>query len=495
VTPHKADPVFLDELADAVLTVRWEDIFDFSSEGQRDFCIGSTRRYQMWIANRGGGKSYALANKALFLALQSGGEVLEDGTIVPTQGLLLGRTGKEVEKKIGRYFVEHCRTFKRATGLDPIKSWSASDKMYTMNNGCQVYLDSYGSPQVLAEVRGWSAVFALADEVAHARVSTDELWDACSYAVREGKNPQFGLTTSPAGDRGIVAKFLRAWEREDPEFALWSTTIHECGHIDDAEIARRRSGATPESWAQEALGMVLRPSHTVYSRFRETLDGKPRHVVPFGTPDPTNYWVIGIDWGISNAYYCFISVDLDGVWTVFYEHKARDVSQVEFRNALASDIDRWSRILRRQPDLIGSDRAIKDDNAWLRSKYGSVCQFGCRTCISQQEQERARGIKLVQWMLDPLDQPPRLRLADTLPRGRSGDDQGLRDALPAYTWQLRRVDGELVTSDYAARNTPESHPVDAVRYAVVVSRKFGELHGGAPLRSTIDDDIRLPEAA
>jgi len=521
VKEWQPDTVLLDDLSDAVLEVSWDDVFDFTSQGQREFTLGSSRPYQGWIGARGTGKSLTLARKGLFLAMKNGPPMREDGSFPERRGLLLGRTADEVENKIVPYLEDAVRDWRAETGIPLIASYSASDRAYTLVNGFRIFLRSYGSPKVLKMIRGWTADFIGADEVAFAEIDPDKLEAAAINAIRESEwkskrrlaresargnvvqlgvksEKQFFWTSSPDGDRGLVGKYIRKHRAGDLHYALWSTSIFDCEHIGPEDIERRKAASTPETWAEEALGLVLRPSHVVYPRYREDV-----HVLmePW-RPDPTHYWGIGIDWGeAKNGFFCFVDIDpMTGRWVVFHEFKSGKASALQFRAQLATDIDRWRRILHRPPDIIGSDRALTHEHKWVDATYGETAQFGTGTNKSQDEQRRATGIRILQWMMSPLVGRPRLYLAATrmvdgavepaLRGGLLGDEMGLRDALAAYRYQLRLVEGVRVPTSRPESNTPPTHPCDGLRYLVLVSRDVPELHGGTEISDLIDEEVR-----
>ncbi|MCB9507980.1 MAG: hypothetical protein H6697_09975 [Myxococcales bacterium] len=485
------------QAASEVFTAGLAELFPTTSEGQAGFIAGSLRPYQAWVGGRGIGKTYALSAKALALALENGGRYRDDGTPVPVRGLILGRTGDEVTNKIVPYLDEHVRRFRELTGVPLVAGYSSKDVCYTLTNGVQLFLRSYGQPRTLAQVRGWSLTFMLADEVAHAEVDSNQLLRVGTWCVRDSTAPArcFAVTTSPDGARGIVGHFLKKWQAGHPDYAMWSTSILECSHVTAEDIAERRSGSTEETWAQEGLGLILQPSHIIYPQFSEARNIRPaprrnargRHIV-----DPSHYWALAIDWGTNNAWVGVVDIAPSGRWVILAQKKYTGGSATEFRREVRSIHDYWARLYGRCFDIAGTDRAVPTENGWLRSSYPDS-RWGVLSCEGKAEQKRRAGIALVQWMLKPLEGEPRLYLSDELERGQTEDDMGIRDAIPAYCHMTRRVRGVLTVMDEPEENTPPTHPCDGVRYLVTVSRHYEELHGGEPLPAIIDEDLeRLP---
>ena len=475
-----------------VLEVWWNDVFEFTSEGQYEFEVGSSRPWQLWVANRGAGKTFSLPRKALRLALANGSRYREDGSVEWVNGLLLGRTQDETQNKIVPYLDEHIRRFKERTGIPLVGSYSGKDACYLLNVGVKLYLRSYGQPRTLAKVRGWSVAFLGGDEVAHAEVDEAELLKVATFCVRGEDLPerQAFFTTSPNGDRGIVAHFARRHAQGDPHYALFHTHVLQCSHISEEMLAEMRAAATAESWAQEAEAAVLRPSHTVYPQYSDD-----DNVIIDYRPPAGVLWGMCADWGENNAWFGVVAFHPDGRWVVFYEEKHQGTSRILFRQAFALAEQRWSRDLRCPPCIMGADRAVKSENQWLRGAYSHRLEHGVKTCDKRDDQLRAVGIAYVQYMLAPLEGPRRLFVSDSLAHGTTGDAMGIRDALPAYVYKKARINGELMTTDKPEENTPPTHPCDGLRYLVVRSRSIPDLHGGQALPESIAEAIERGAAA
>ncbi|MFT7578364.1 MAG: hypothetical protein ACI9MR_000022 [Myxococcota bacterium] len=465
----------------------FNEIFQFRCKAQRDFVMGSSRRYQMWVASRGAGKSWALALKILWLSIVNGSQVREEGTYKTI--LVLGRTADECLTRIMPLLDEHLGKWRGATGIPLVGSYSAGRATYRLNNGVQVVFRSWGLANRLANLRGYNACSILVDEVAHAQVSGEQLLHTVGPALR-GDHPEmvFGAVTSPNGPRGLVGHFLRMAQEDHADYWMTWSTVHDIG-LSDAEIATLRSGVTELMWRQEYLAEILTPSHVCYPQYSET--GEASNVRPFHR-SPGLSWSLSVDWGENYGAAIVVAHHRDGTWDVVDE-----VLSVEGRLGQRRDIirivDKWTRRFGKGPLTICGDRAIPTENAWLYSKLGNGLRWFL-SCNTKQEQSRAWGIPFVQFMLQPLEGQIRLYLSDKLQVGKTDQPAlGLRDALATYSYEKfrDRQTGEMVIGQHPESNTAPTHTADCLRMLVVTTRMLAECHGGQTLPLALDHDVDL----
>ena len=166
-----------------------------------------------------------------------------------------------------------------------------------------------------------------------------------------------------------------------------------------------------------------------------------------------------------------------------------DGSRPEFRRVVQRMIAR----LPRDPYMIAADRAVKSENNWLRGVYSDRTDGGVRTVKSRDMQRVGWGIGAMAYMLDPGEgRSPRLLFSAALSQSLERAGRGIRGAMINYRYRRQRgQDGEYTVTNVPEANTPNCHPVDALRYAVTCGAFDELLHGGSPLSYAVaHDDTR-----
>lgn len=447
--------------APAKLQVDWTKVFWAKPYPQQErFVFGSARRRQLFLGGRGTGKTWALMLKVLFLALRNHGRV----------GAVFGRTQKEIELKLLRYFLEHCATFQRVTGIRLVRSHNAKFGVTTLFNGSQIFWLTYGREDALANARGYDLAWAVMDEVDHAHVEGVYAMGVIDFAVR-GDHPelQLAVATTPDGLRGVTGHFLQLQRDRDPNVFVSHATVYDNPFKSEREIEILKAGCSNALWKQEGLGYVLTPSNVVFGEYDEA-----RHVVPWRWKRDLPY-VLCIDWGTSHAYWCMVQVTPDGRWIVAREQKVEGVSRIQFRELVKAAVED----IGYPPSGVANDRAVRSEKLWARGYFGSVAEFGVKSCDSTQEQSIPFGVEAIRSMMDPVDEEPKLLFSDTLSPTLRKDGRGLRGALINYRFAMRMdPDGSKVQTNQPLKDDINDHPIDALRYGVVMFAKQRKLHGG-----------------
>jgi hypothetical protein len=459
------------------------------------FVVGSDRRYQLFLGGRGTGKTWALMLKALFLALLNPN----------CPGAVFGRTVKEIEHKLRPMFFQHVETFRRATGINLVVHHNKGDQTTTLITGGLIYWLSYGREDALANDRGYDLAWAVMDEIEHSQVNAAYAFGVVNFAIRHplARVQQLAVATTPDGLRGVTADFVKAQRNNSPDHYVCRSTVYDNPYTSEDEKAKLKASCSKRLWKQEGLGVVLMPSGVVFAEYDETA-----HLIPWKW-DPRLPYVMGIDWGTSNAYWMQAQVLPDemrigdrvlpaGSWVVARERKVEDVSRAQWRRMVEEAVDEAGG----PPACMVGDRAVKKENGWLRGAFAAMTEYGIKTCDSRDEQSVIHGVEAVRSMLDPADgTAPRLYLSQELDPTLSIDGRGLRGALINYRYVRRRTDdGDLVTTNKPNKDDINDHQVDGLRMAVIKTAKVAELHGGDVLpflqrHSNMDLDQRRRRAA
>lgn len=431
---------------------------------QQRYVLGSRRLWHGLFGGRGSGKTVALAQKVVQLALAN----------PSATGLVLGRTGREISDKIVPAIQREFTKIRLASGFNLVRSWSQADQAWTLINGARILLRPYGRRASLKLVNGYNAAWAGLDEVEYAQVPAQEVVQSVFFALRapEASLRCMAVVSSPNGMRGFPKLFHDAQADGSPRHYVVTATVYDNPYIDDDFIAALRAGSSTRQWKQEGLGQILLPSDTVFGgEYSEA-----QHVVPWtwrrGLP-----YVVGIDWGTTHAYFMFAQVLPDGTWVVAYEETHEETSRLKFREAIVKAVKLMRQRYGSTPYMFAADRAVKSENLWLGNLFGPVARGGIVRMDTRQEQDIARGLAIISSMLDPLEGAPKVLFSSQLPT-RGPGFAGLRYSMTHYRWQ-RHADGTL--TDRPWKDDITDHPIDALRYAIVGGAYDPDLHGGAPL--------------
>lgn len=418
--------------------------------------LTSRARNRFLLAGIGAGKSWALTLDAVVQSLVNPGAT----------GALLGRTERDLKKNLLPFLRDHFRLLQEATGFNWIKRFSADDQAIYLHNGSVIHWQGY---ERIDKLRGLNLAWANADEVCWSECDELTVYETLIGRIRVPcVRPSLAIASSPNGLRGVVKLFRDHQLAHDPAFWVTRATSYDNPHLDRATIATWESAMSVRRRDQEILALALRPMSAVYGEFREA-----RHCIAWSARHhPEARWVVGVDWGINRAVAVAVQVLPDGRWVVVSELVRKPESRGHFRKDLQAWLD--GLLGGGVPFLIAPDRAVPEENAWLRQVYGPRrCQI--LALSSKHDQYVSNGIRQVQDMLAPVVGEPRLVFAQSLPRVYDGDIAGIVPSMAAYRFQTDR-DGS--PTDTPAKDNVHDHAVDALRYAVVAGSRFRELHAG-----------------
>lgn len=441
---------------------------------QERFVKGSNRRYQLFLAGRGAGKTYALIVKAIFLALMNPG----------CPGAVFGRTLKnDIKLKLWPMFQQLCARILRTTGINIVESHESNAFVTTLINGAQIFWLPYGKLDQLEKNRGLDLAWAVLDEIEHAQVDAGYAFDVIDDAIRNpaARVMQLAIGTTPKGLRGTVARFLKETTAKNPDFFVVHATSYDNPHVDQEGIAKRERARSRRMVDQEIKAIVLRPQNVVFREF-----SKKRHVCAWtarGFRERGSVWGIGVDWGTTKGHCVFVEMQSDGNWIVFDEMRMDNVSRPDFRNELHKRTLKWIALLGSHPYIYGTDRAVPDENELLRRRWiRQKPSGGIISCSSQTEQEVLRGVGYIQYMLEPGDgSKPRLWFASSLTPNLDTETRGILGAFANYRYIERTIDDMRITTNEPLKDGINDDQIDALRYLVVVSRMTKKCHGGKVL--------------
>lgn len=441
---------------------------------QQKFVYKSGRRYQLFLAGRGAGKTYALIVKAIFLALMN----------PECPGAVFGRTLKnDIKLKLYPMFQQIVAHIFHVTGIQIVESFDSAAWVTTLINGAQIYWLPYGKLDQLEKNRGLDLAWAVLDEIEHAQVDPAYAFDVIDDAVRNPRARilQIAIGTTPKGLRGCVARFLKETTAKNPDFFVITATSYDNPHLNHSEIKKRERARSKRMVDQEIYAVVLRPANVVFREFSKKTHlcrWKPRGFLARGS-----IWGVGVDWGTTKGHVVFVEMQSDGTWIVFDEIRFDSVSRPDFRDQLHKRCLMWMKELGCGPFIMGTDRAILDENDLLRQRWWKQKpRGGIHSCGSTTEQEVLRGVGYIQYMLQPGDgSRPKLFFADRLTPALDTETRGLLGAMANYRYLERTIDGTRVTTNEPLKDEINDDQIDALRYLVVVSRKTKQCHGGKVL--------------
>jgi len=439
---------------------------------QAEFLV-APHRNRFFLAGRGAGKSWTLTLDALLQALINPG----------CPGALLGRTERDLKKNLLPFLRTHLQTLQDATGFNWIKRYSVDDSAIYLHNGSTIYWQGY---ERVDKLRGQNLAWVAADEICWSEADELTVYETLISCIRVPcPRPSFAVASSPNGLRGVTKLFRDKQASEHPDFFVARSTSYDNPYLDRHVVDSWRAAMSVRRYEQEILALALRPMSAIYPEFREA-----RHVMPWSPRHHSECrWVVGVDWGLNRAIAIAIQVTPDGRWIVCDEL----VRQPESRGHFRLDLQRWiEHTCGGVPFLISADRAVPEENVWLRQLY-SPRKAIVLSLSSKADQYVRSGIAMVQDMLAPTSGDPKLMFAAGLPKTYSGNVSGIVPSMAAYRYM---TDREGNPSDIPAKDNVHDHAVDALRYAVVAGSKFKELHGGRlPGRVLLGEDGMTPGQA
>jgi len=425
--------------------------------------------YSLFLGGVGSGKSHALTCWVIARALAN------DGAL----GALLGRTTPEIRTILLPHLMARLEEMQEATGVCWLRNYNKGDAKLTLINGSSILLRPYNR---IAKVRSLTLTFAAADEVAWSEADPDEVWSVFTGRLRgKGPAPGLGFATSPNGLHGIVKRFVEAQRsyadavkaRDLAAIAKWSayhvttTTSHD-NPYNPPHFYEALGSMSKKRHAQEVLGKVLRPSHTVWQL-------EKHHIIPWHWPAHRDLLrVYGVDWGGQGHHVAVMfQVDHHGRWVAADELVCDDMPRGQFQQRLHQWIESHGK---EPPALICVDRAVPAENQILQAHFRST---PVRWMEKKEDQQVRRGIELVRDLMDPYDAEPSIYWSASLAQTVSGDTAPIIPAMRGYVYHL---DNQGQPTDRPRKDNTNDHICDALRYAVMGSALMPNLHGGKRLQ-------------
>ena len=401
----------------------------------------------MWLSGRGSGKSTMGVLKLLLRALEPRHANTALGLMAPTYRSLV-----RVQEKILQTLLEN---FERNTGWSLLKRHRRADHIYQIGAGVnsEIWAQSF---ERVERIRGLQLSNCYIDEIESAGGPGPwYTYGIIAAAVRGTGQERLGidLTTTPAGYRGLVKKFVQETSGEldpegtpNPDFQLIISKTADNPYLPKGFVERLEKSMSKSLAAQELYAKILRPSHTVYDTW-----SRKTHVVPFiygGEP-----FSVFIDWGYSHAYACFCAhISQEGEKdrdVIFWECAPDDMPEQLFIDLLVNEISKTGL----DPEMIVGDRAVPRQNQLMMRAFPSV---RVRTMKTKEMQSIWRGVEITRSRVDPADGQVRLFCAQSLIK--NGIERG---AITMFE-QLRRrmIDG--VPADQVMKDNVLDHSHDAI---------------------------------
>lgn len=420
--------------------------------------LTSKARMRYYCAGRFAGKSWTCCLDVILQALLNPG--------VP--GALLGRTEQDLKKVLLPCLKRHLETFRRATGVELVRRYSAGDMTIEFVNGSVLHWRGW---EQIDRLRGYDLGWANVDEAEWGNLDSTTMVETLLPAIRVPcPRPGLALFSSPNGYRGSLKTWIDHCRSKDPSYWLTHADSWSNPHVSPEVIEACRKSMSERRFRTEIKAEALRPVGAVFDGF----DAR-RHLIPWDWKAHRDHlMVFGIDFGTSHAAAVAVQVDpRSGRWVVVDELVAEPQTMGHWRDQVCKWMDGFGR----HPYLIGCDRAIPEEINHLKRKYNSGSQ---RTFVqgldSKFEQYVTTGVTYIQDWLDPADGgAPKLLFSDRLTRVADGGTCPLIPALEQYRY---RLDLEGNPTDQIFKDNFTDHIIDALRYAVVYGLRFKELHGG-----------------
>lgn len=445
---------------------------------QADFIFGDSL-FQLFLGGVGSGKSHALTCAAIVRALRNPGSV----------GALLGRTEIDLRTVLLPNLFDRLQEMQDQSKVNWIKDYDKGNACLRLLNDSVIWFRPYNR---ISKLRGLTLTWAAADEVEWSEADPEEIWTVITGRLRgHGPCPGFLVATSPNGMRGITRKFVEAQRSyleakgRGTTLAPWDAyRITSATSFDNPYLPQHffdsLSAMSRRRYQQEVEGKVLRPLHTVLSL-------ESRHLVEWSWREHmTLPRVYGVDWGGQDHHVAVMAqVRPDGQWVVADELVCDGMPRGHFQDRL----QKWMLSHGGSPPrCIGADRAAPVENQDLQARWRST---QVRWMESREEQQVTRGLECMRDMMDPLDGEPALVFSHSLSQTVQGPTAGIVPALRGYTYHL---DNDGQPTNRPRKDNIHDHAVDALRYAVMASADFTDLHGGKRLQQRQTAD-RPPEAS
>lgn len=447
-------------------------------ERQADFIFGDSL-FHLFLGGVGSGKSHALACAAIVRALRNPGSV----------GALLGRTEIDLRTVLLPNLFDRLQEMQDQSKVNWIKDYDKGNACLRLLNDSVIWFRPYNR---ISKLRGLTLTWAAADEVEWSEADPEEIWTVITGRLRgQGPCPGFLVATSPNGLRGITKKFVEA-QRKYLEAQARGTAV---APWDQYRITAATSYDNPylpqhffdslqamskRRYMQEVEGRVLKPLHTV-------LAVETRHFIEWSWREHlTLPRVYGVDWGHQDHHVAIMcQVTPQGQWIVADELICDGMPRGHFQDRLQKWMQSHGTVA---PRAIGCDRAAPVENQDLQLRWRNT---PVRWLESREEQQVSRGLECMRDMLDPLEGAPLLVFSRSLRGTVEGATAGIVPALRGYCYTLD-ANGEPTAKP--RKDNTHDHAVDALRYAIMATADFPDLHGGKRLQQRTDPS-RPPSAA
>jgi len=298
-------------------------------------------------------------------------------------------------------------------------------------------------------LRGFTLCAVNIDE-SEVSMRPDYVFQTLNDRVRDPKANllEVNVTTTPKGLRGVPLMFTQRRRTADRgDWWAGRATSMENPHLPDEFLRSLRAGHSTRSYQQEVEGKILQPSNVVFPEVN-----RERHSMPW-TYDAMLPYVLACDFGYSNPYYGFAQVLPDGTAVIFDEWVPNECPEEIQKDTVL----KMCRELGKDPEHISGDRAVPRMLSWMTAQFPRAYVHRMRT---REQQAILGGIEVMRTLLDPLDGPPRLLIADKL--WSSENPRGVARAIMGYRWKTTR---EGLISDEIYKDNITDHAIDSWRYA------------------------------
>ncbi len=183
-------------------------------------------------------------------------------------------------------------------------------------------------------VRGRALKVAIIDEAA----LVPQLNAAWQNAIRPTLTDHRGsawFMSTPRGFNDFKLLFDRGQDPERDDWASWQRPTSGNQHIAPEEIEAARRDMTEASFSQEFLANFVSWEGSVFRHIMECATAERKE-----GPEAGHEYVVGVDWGRSNDFTCYVVLDLTARAMVAMD-RSNKVDYVVQRGRLQALCDRW----------------------------------------------------------------------------------------------------------------------------------------------------------
>lgn len=314
--------------------------------------------------------------------------------------------------------------------------------------GGRVYFRSYAKVSNLLGFEFAGGALEELDTVLRPR----EVWDTVHSRIRQPGAAWRQLivaTTPDQGEAGVAGIWKAARREGDKRLWYWKrATALDNPHLTPSPEAYV-DGLVQTMSRREAdvkvFAKVLRPSTAVYSEYATQHVRRWRY-------DPALPYDLALDGGDQWPHYLWIQRHPQGWAVVFDEYYPDDLPRDHHR----AEVERRCAMLRKPPQTVVMDRALKDDRTWAFRTWSGAFVTWCKSAREQSVQD---GIDAVRRLLDPVVGEPKLYVAEHLTGKHDG--RGIDRCLKRYRYKMQS-DGHVSPEPY--KDNVHDHGADALRY-------------------------------